>query len=622
MEPDPRVVTWLRQVPFMRTLPAVYRQALAGICYAKHYSPGDEILEQGELTDRFFIVAEGHVHFRKTDAQSMDRTAGNARAGQHFGVAMFTTQEVSEYTAQALADTTVYVMERQAFDQLIEEEPTILKAMPEIEAKRRRLTRGFLWLTPGEEVVLTTHRHKFALILKIVPPIGVGLVLGLILFAVYNFRLFPNPTLLQAAGGIVFILVLAWLALAVIDWANDDLVVTNKRVGHAERVILTSELRNEIPISKIQSITVRKSGPLDSFLGVATLEVQSAGREGGSIVFDRVANAEVIRQRIEEQRGRLRALEQAILRKRFLQHVSSKLTHQIYGISAEPQREPPKPRRRLSLWESWRSLWNRMFGREFRDGNNITWRKHWVALVRQAGRFVLLFIVLIVALALYLVIPIFSILPRLPILAVFGFLLLIAFAGLAYQWEDWRNDIYRVTDTQIMDIERLPFGFMSRSTEALLTNVQDARSLRPHPLNAILDFGNVEVQTAGGGPPLTFYDVSRPEEIVEEIFRRMEKRRTMMMERDISLQSQNVANAIIEYHRLVEKQKAKGEDGATPEGTRNQPGGQGELPPGPSGVAALGSGTTSPSVVEPPISQSSQDRVSREFTFIEDGEDL
>ncbi len=622
MEADPHLASWLRQVPFMRNLPAVYRHELAAICYPKRYDAGDEILEQGDLTDRFFIVAEGHVHFRKTDAQKMEHSAGNARAGQHFGAAMFTTQELSEYNVEALTDTTVYVMERQAFDRLVLAQPTILKAMPEIEAKRRRLTRGFKWLTPGEEVVLTTHRHKFALILGVLPPIGVGLVLGLILLAVYNFRFVANTTLLQAAGGILFLLVLAWLALSAIDWANDDLVVTNKRVGHAERVILTSELRNEIPISKIQSITVRKSGPLDSLLGVSTLEVQSAGREGGGIVFDRVANAEWIRQKIEEQRGRLRALEQAIQRKRFLEHVSSKLTHQIYGISAEAQGEPPKPRQKRSILESWRSVWNRMFGHEFREGNTITWRKHWVALLRQAGRFVLFFIVLVVALAVYLAVPILSILPRVPTLAVFGFLLVIALGGLAYQWEDWRNDIYRVTDTQIMDIERLPFGFMSRSTEALLTNVQDARSMRPHPLNAILDFGNVEIQTAGGGTPLIFYDVTRPEEIVEEIFRRMEKRRVMIMDREIVLQSQNVANAIAKYHHLVQKGKAPGTEETTPEGTGNHLSGQGQLPPGTSGAGAQGSGITSPSVVEPPISQAPRDKVSREFTFIENGEDL
>ncbi len=623
MEANPHVASWLRQVPFMRNLPGLYRQELARICYPRRYDAGDAIIEEGDLTDRFFVVAQGHVHFRKTDTQGVDHPAGNARPGQHFGLAMFTTQELSEYVAEALTDTTVYVMEREAFDRLVEAQPTILKAMREIEAKRHRLTRGFKWLTPGEEVVLTTHRHKFALIESVIPPLGVGLILGVILLTVYSFGWVRNTNLLQVAAGVLVLLIGAWLAYAINDWVNDDFIVTNKRVAQAERIILTSDLRYQIPISKIQTITVRKSSPLESALGVATLEVRSAGRESDSIVFDRVANAEVIMQKIQKQQGLLRGREQAALRKRFREHIRNKLTPYVYKTPAEePAVEPPKPRRRPSLGHRVSSLLSRMFGREFRDGNTITWRKHWVALSRQAGRWILVFIVLMVALVLYLAVPIFEILPRVPTLAVFAFLLLVALGGLVWEWEDWRNDIYQVNDNEIIDIERLPFGLRSRSTQAPLINVQEARSLRPNPLSAILNFGNVEVQTAGGGPPLVFYDVPRPEEIVEEIFRRMEGVRLRRIDRDIVLQSQNVANALIEYHHLVEKRNTAGTGTAMVEGAGGEASAQGQLPSGATAAGAQGSGITSPSVVEPPISQAPRDKVSREFTFIENGEDL
>jgi CRP-like cAMP-binding protein len=620
MELNPRLVTWLRQVPFMRNLPVVYRQELARLCYARQYDAGDAILEQGDLTDRFFVVAEGHVHFRRTDPQGVDHPAGNARPGQHFGVSMFTTQELSGYTAEALTGSTVYVMEREAFDGLVASEPSLLKAMPEINVKRRRLTHGFKWLTPGEEVVLTTHRHRIALLQSAVPPLAVGLLLGVVLTIVYRLGLGLSTSLLEVAAGIIVLFIAGWLAYSVNDWANDDFIVTNKRVAQAERIILTSELRNQIPISKIQSITVRKSGPLESALGVSTLEVRSAGREASRIVFDRVANAELISQKIEQQQVLLRGREQAALRRRFREHIRHKLTPYIFKTPVEEApAEPPKPRRRRSLAEIVGSFWSRMFGREFRDGSTITWRKHWVALLRQAGRWALIFIVLLVGLVLYWAVPFLQILPRLPTLAVFAFLLLVALGGLAWEWEDWRNDIYQVNDREIIDIERLPFGFRSRSTQAPLINIQDARSLRPNPLSAILNFGNVEVQTAGGGPPLIFYDVPLPEEIVEEIFRRIEGLRLRRIEHEIVLQSQNVANALIEYHHLVEKRGAAGNSTAKDSG--GEAGAQAQISEGSGAASELDSGAPRQTLAEASISPTPRDDVIQEFTHTEEGEE-
>lgn len=547
------LVASLRQVPFMRNLPLVYRQALASICQAQHYSVGEVVIPQGSITDHFYIVAEGRVHFRRTDQQGLWRSVGDAGPGQHFGLPMFTSQALSEYKAEALTDTTLYVMDRQGFDRLVEAQPNILRAMGPIYHRRLELTRGFNWLTPGEDVIITTHRHWFALVESLLVPIAaLGLLVGIgVIVSLLGLLPGLDVPLLLAIPGLVL---LAWVAYSVNDYVDDDFIVTNKRVAHIERVFLKKELRYQIPNDKIQSITVKNVGAIASALKISDLEVRSAGRADSRILFDRVARAERIRQLIMEQRGNLRARDEAEMRRRFRARVEKDLEPYImHEAPIEGDQELPRPRRRRSWGDSFSGMWRSMFGRKMVDGSTITYRKHWIALARQAGRGILFFVVVMAALLVYLTIPTLHFLPSSPTLAALAFLVAAAVAYLAWQWADWRNDIYQLTSSQIIDVERLPFGLFSRSTEALLSNVQDARALRPSAINSLLNFGNVEVQTAGGGPPLTFYDVPSPEDIVEEIFRRMEAHRVRILDHQMLVLGQQVTDALITYDHMKEK---------------------------------------------------------------------
>lgn len=614
VEISPNLPSYLRQVPFMRNLPAAYRQELARICTLQHYDVGQEIIPQGFITDRFFVVVEGHVHFRKTDSQGLWHPAGDARPGQHFGLAMFTTQALSDYKAEALTATTVYVMERPAFDRLVEAQPNILKAMRPILLRRQQLTRGFKWLTPGEDIVLTTHRHWFALIESIAAPVLAGLLLAGVLLIADYFGFLAMVPFGPYLAAIPVLLIAAWLAYGVNDYIDDDFIVTNKRVAQVERVFVKKELRYQIPNNKIQSISVRRVGPLASALKISDLEVRSAGRADSRIVFDRVARAEEIRQTIQEQRGKMRAQDEAEMRRRFRGRVEKDLTPYIFKKPTEEESpEKIKTRPRRSWLAFLRGVWNRMFGRKFVDAGTVIYRKHWVALMRQAGRWILFLIVLTAVLAVYLTAPLLDILPRIPTLAALGFLFLVDLGGLAWQWEDWRNDIYQLTGNQIIDIERSPFGLKSRSTEALLTNVQDARALRPNSLNAVLNFGNVEVQTAGGGPPLTFYDVATPEEIVEEIFARMEALRLRIMEHEMIVLGQKVTDALITYDHMKEKRNGLLASGATASLQVTQV----SLPPGTGPTVSAGDGEEKQPAAETPDSKVASGQILEEFSSAE-----
>jgi uncharacterized membrane protein YdbT with pleckstrin-like domain len=85
---------------------------------------------------------------------------------------------------------------------------------------------------------------------------------------------------------------------------------------------------------------------------------------------------------------------------------------------------------------------------------------------------------------------------------------------------DWRNDQYILTDNQITDIMRIPIVY-STSTQAPLARIQNVRTSVSF-VGRLLDFGDLDIETAGMGRPITFPSISHPIKVRETIFRYMD----------------------------------------------------------------------------------------------------
>jgi hypothetical protein len=115
---------------------------------------------------------------------------------------------------------------------------------------------------------------------------------------------------------------------------------------------------------------------------------------------------------------------------------------------------------------------------------------------------------------------------------VFIIAILIAFlAWSAWEIEDFRNDMYILTPTNIIDIEKKPFGPEDRRAASLgaITNV----SFETTFISNFLGYGNVVVETAGSGGKFTFLHVPKPRDVVTMIndyyvmFKRVDKERSL-----------------------------------------------------------------------------------------------
>ncbi len=552
-------ISRLAAVSFLKDLTLEDLQKLASVTKRLHFVAGEDVVKQGDLTNRFFVVDEGVVGLRRTDTEGFEKPLGSRGPGTWFCEDMFLSQAPSVFTAEPIDSAWLYVLTCDDFEALTNADPDLLKRMPEIATKRRNLTRGFKWLTPGEYVAYATHRHNLALVTALALPIGVGIVLLLLIGAAMFFNLLaaidlPNLNL-YLIGGVLLIMV-PWSLYQWHDWADDDFIVTNKRVIHVEKKYFTSETRDEVPINRIQETIVHLTNPVESGLGISTLEIKTSGRDQASIEFDHVANAAQIRQIIDDQRKLLRARLQAEDRERFRSRVSSELRHYVTRIPMEEKKTPPPPPPKRSFVETIRAIWHQMFGSEFRHGTTVTWRKHWVALWLQLKFWPLLLLLLVVIMAAYLLVPVLSVVPQVGFFAVWGLALVIILGKMGWEWEDWRNDVYQVTETLILDLERLPFGFNSKETTAPLVNVQDARVTREGFLANIFNFGNVHISMGGSAPSIVFYNVKNPQAIQAEVFRRIEEVKKRQRDRETALQSRNIVDAVVAYHRLLMQEQA------------------------------------------------------------------
>ncbi len=88
---------------------------------------------------------------------------------------------------------------------------------------------------------------------------------------------------------------------------------------------------------------------------------------------------------------------------------------------------------------------------------------------------------------------------------------------------DWRNDFYVLTDRRLVHEENVPI-IRQRREEAPLSAVQDVQFARNSFVAALLDFGDLTVETYAGG--VAMKDVPHPEELKRLIFVELERVRS------------------------------------------------------------------------------------------------
>jgi hypothetical protein len=384
---------------------------------------------------------------------------------------------------------------------------------------------------------------------SLIPPIMLGAVVALaaVWLAVVYERLW-----IAWAGAALELPIFLWMVWKRIDWGNDYYIVTNQRIVHLEKVVGIYDSRVEAPLASIMSVDVGTDDPIQRAFDMGDVVVRTFS---GPITLKSVARPKVLEAAITEYWYRTRVRERETEAAQLRQALRERILHGAPDVKLPTRRAAAAAAKvepalqRLGKFFSFRL--------RFEQGKSIVYRKHWYMLVARVWRptLGLLLVVALATVAAAGLLP--AALPLAAVLLVAGVLLVPLAGWWLYEYIDWRNDIYMVTDDQIFDITKKPLGAETKKS-APLGNVLSLKYERPGLLSVVLNFGTVVAQVAG--TEFRFEGVFDPVSVQNDVNRRMEA----LSNKKAAAENARIGAAVIDalgiYHELVPEIDADGQE--------------------------------------------------------------
>ncbi len=559
-------VNQLRQVELFSALDVDDLLAVAELAQEERHPAGAVVCRQGEPGHRFVLVEDGELRAWHVDPEGMEEEVARFGPGECFGESALMLGEAHDATIEVAKSAVLLVIDKKDLDRLLEECPAMLddlRMAPEVE--RRWRAPRFDWQEPDEAVVFVLHKHDVVLLRNLLLP---GILLLLVLAAFFVVGSTSMLGLLM--GGFLASAPLLLALYQIVDHFNDNYILTNKRVMHDEYVYLIRQSRVGAPLTNIQSVQVTQEGAMAQMFGFGDVHIETAGEPGGRIVFQQIPDPGRMQQMILEQRERAEARTRAEERANIEEALRDRLGQgpaEEEGADGEEAGDSSEEGTEAS-WPVWMVAPMRVVRYFFpalreEEGDTITWRKHWVALLRPIAlpSVAILLVTLVVA----------GLLVREEgdrgsILLSYFILLVFLVPWWLWVFEDWQNELYQVTSTRIIDIERLPFGLREERREASLGMIQNVNLRVPGVIGRLFGYGSVTIETAGSGA-FTFDYVKDPQAVQTEIFRRM----AAFTERKRQEEARRRRDELLDWFTVYDEmrnEEAGGGEGFAPGGAR------------------------------------------------------
>ena len=556
------ILELLERTPLFSHLSENELNRLAGVIQINVYRDGDAIFTFDDPADAMFLVNEGLVRLLvREDGQ--DAIFEDLQTGDIFGEESLLFDDPRYYSAVATGRTVLLTLRVESYLNLKDDLPGVEEKLEVIIRSRRLSTElTFPWLHEDEYVHVMTRRYPGYLWFKLIFPAVSGLillVLSILLMTVWQ----PGKLYGWILLTVTIPATILWVIWTVIDWRNDYFILTNKRVAWIEKVAFIYDSRKEAPLSTIMSVGLERSR-LGSLFDFADVVVQTYV---GTIRLKTLAQAEAIASLIEAywdrsekqtRKQESQAMAQILHEKLNLPWSTDEDTQPV-SVTRVSRQETSSVREPGFL--SW--LLSDFLRLRYEQDGAITYRKHWFLLVKR--------IWLPMILTGLLLFGAFSGMDRLlgflsmtTFVVVILILLFILFCWILYQYADWRDDIFKITMDQIIDLDRKPLGKVRRRA-APLENVLSIEYERLGLMGVLFNFGTVTITV--GNTQLTFDHVYNPSEVQQDIFYRMGERLEKKRQYEIDTERDRVSEWIASYHRKTTNMRTRPDD-------RNQQGSQ------------------------------------------------
>jgi CRP-like cAMP-binding protein len=524
----------IKKVSVFEAFSDLQKRRLAGFCSFQHIPQQHLIMQQGDIGDSMWILLEGG----KAVLSALDKSGRALPRTPVTGVVYFhetalrAARDVRS-TVETEPDSQWLRLHWQDFQRFLKGEkenliPKLKIQLPEDSTiKGKETQQQYRWLGQGEVFVSLTHRHWIGLVEKL-RLATVLLIVCLVLIIVWT--LLP-PILINWLFGIALFLMTAAFTWGILDHLNDYFIVTNQRIIQQEKVILTTEYRREALLEQIERVDVQTSF-WGNMLGYGTLKIFTAGTTG-FIEFDMVPEPDKLKTDIFRERSlrhmRYRAESKLEIQNALEQRlgITLDLPSRVHATDVKPK--PKVAKSEKPKW--WMRFWRAGFRKKTQGGPDRTvWRQHWLILLRDIASPLILLILLLTLMITALVAVnvewdaewmgnVQQLIVQFELLLIIPAILLIFW--MIYQVIDWWNDTYEITSDRIIDVEKLPFFLKEIRREAPLAQIQDVTYRISSPIEMLLNYGSVVIQTAASQGALTFDNVPDPRGVKDEINRRV-----------------------------------------------------------------------------------------------------
>ena len=519
------------------------------------YPAQETILKQNDPADEFFMIYDGVVKVIRQVKQEEQQLATFV-SGDYFGVEALSKNRSHKRTVTVVAGKKVLLlkMTRAQYDELIRKFPQI-KVNFDVSLSSRELALKlmFKWVRPDEVIYFIARKHPILLVRNLLGPVFAFLIASLF-FAFFGINLFQS-ILSSVTSFTISLVIIGWGIWSWIDWGNDYYIVTNQRVVWLEKVVGLYDSRQEAPLSKILSVGV-ETALTGRALDYGNVIVRTFV---GRIPFNRVSHPYQAAAIVEEywrraqetsHREDVEAMKQAIREKLGL--TEAKKTIKPLAPEKKTMPSPYKPSLLMVLSRD-------IFRLRFEERGTITYRKHLFVLLQQVslpslfiilGIFAIFFrlrsIVLSADLSFITITPQGGITVDTFMSVCLVFIVVIFLPWWLYQYLDWSNDIFQVTQDQIFDIDKKPFGTEQRRS-APLDSILSTRASRIGLLGYIINYGNVYISV--GSAELVFESVFDPVAVQLDIDMRRLANNAKKQEAKDKAERESMAEWLATYHQ-------------------------------------------------------------------------
>ena len=503
-----RIVTILKGIHLFRGLDDPQLEAIAAMMEEMEYKAGSRIYQEGTGADFFYIIADGNVRLTRLDrGTGQPVSLGCLDYEDYFGEEVLETGWPRQVSVDAETDVTLLLVSVPVFIAMIEQVPALGQRLQLILDSYKLMLKTynkFAWRDKDEAFLFIARRHVLFLAGMLLPPL-ISALIAIPLFS-YLYLITPMLSTLVLLAMVVIVL-LVWLVWNYVDWTNDYYIVTSQRILYQERVILIYDSRQESPLQAIQSTTINTS-LWGRWFGYGNVAIRTFY---GVLLFRSVTNPEQVMALIQEQQLRAQFRQ----RRTDIRSIGDFLNNRI-RFGPPPPILPGAKKAQIKP-DPMREFIATMFHLRFEQGRTIIYRTHWFRLLQKIG---LPSLILLGIFSLFTT-SVSSQFAMLSVQATCGLTFLAGIVALGwwlYQYMDWHNDLYLITNEQVIDVNKKPLGREERQA-APIKNILSIEYKRIGIIGLVLNFGTVYVRV--GDKQLTFDDVYKPSEVQRELFHRL-----------------------------------------------------------------------------------------------------